>query len=153
MSENVSDYGSKDIVLPSFPSRFEVEDVYNPEAILLGDSGQGVDYQDIVSVDRTIESLRIAQFKLNEHIKIAERKEMLAKMEYDRRFARAYLVSEGKTDGVKRSIAQITVEDYENKWMVRQQIVKELIRQSRLMNNEFEALKVLSYNMRKEMDV
>jgi hypothetical protein len=142
----------RDIVLPKFPEKINIEGVYKPEPVLMGDSGQGGDYDDIIAIDRAIESVRSALFKINNAIRVSERKEVIAKLEYERRFARAYLTCEGRTDAVKKSIAQITVEEYENTWVIYQQYSKELTRQARLMNNEFEALKMLSYNIRKEID-
>jgi ribosomal protein L29 len=150
---DLTDLGNSGIDLPHIVNPFPLEQDYVPESILEMQSSQIGDYNDIITINKAIDKVRIAMFKVNENLRQAEAKVSESKVEYDRRYNRAYILADNaKTSEVRRTIAQIKTEKYENKLIVRQEVVKELVRRTRLMSNELEALKTLSYNVRKEMD-
>lgn len=140
-------YSGIRIELPSFPE--SRGDGYVPERIV---DPHG-DYQDIIAVNKAIDGVRIRLFKVNALLKHVERKAIEAQAAYDRMFNRAFLDAEGRTAEMKRCIAQIQTEPEQNKVLVAQQMAKELSRQSRQMSMELEALKTVSYNIRKVSDL
>ena len=152
--EELMSLGMSDIDMPNVVNPFPLEDDYVPESILeMQNNGQIGDYNDMVAINKSIDQVRLAMFKINEKLRIAEEKVSLSKVEYERKYNREYLLADtAKTSEVRRTIAQIKTEKYENKMLVRQEVVKELVRRTRLMASELEALKTLSYNVRKEMD-
>lgn len=135
-----------------FTDPFPLSKDYIPEEVLISESGQLTDYNDMRAVNLAIDKLRIAMYKTADHVKEAERRAASSKLTYEREFNRSYLLSEGKTDGVRRAIAQIKTEDLENKWRTRDMIVRELNSRLRLMSVELDALKTLAFNMRKELE-
>lgn len=138
--------------VPVFTDPFPLEKDYVPEEVLISESGQLADYNDMRAVNLAIDKLRIAMYKTSDHLKEAEQRAAKSKLAYDRAFNRSYLLSEGKTDGIRRAIAQIKTEDLENKWRTRDMIVRELNSRLRLMSVELDALKTLAFNMRKELE-
>lgn len=151
--DELTELGSSSIDLPEMVNPFPFEKDYVPQTILSMKIEQVGDYNDMAAINQAIDTVRIAMFKINENLRVAEAKVASAKIAYDRNYNRSYiLASDAKTEGVRKAIAQIKSEAYENKLVVRQDIVRELIRRTRLMANELEALKTLSYNVRKEMD-
>ena len=135
-----------------FTDPFPLSKDYIPEEVLISESGQLTDYNDMRAVNLAIDKLRIAMYKTADHVKEAERRAATSKLTYEREFNRSYLLSEGKTDGVRRAIAQIKTENLENKWRTRDMIVRELNSRLRLMSVELDALKTLAFNMRKELE-
>lgn len=135
-----------------FTDPFPLSKDYIPEEVLISESGQLTDYNDMRAVNLAIDKLRLAMYKTADHVKEAERRAATSKLTYEREFNRSYLLSEGKTDGVRRAIAQIKTEDLENKWRTRDMIVRELNSRLRLMSVELDALKTLAFNMRKELE-
>jgi hypothetical protein len=159
MSDNDTDdkgfkeLGLSDIDLPHIVNPFPLEQDYVPESILELQNNQVGDYNDMVAINKSIDQVRLAMFKINENLRVAEARAAKSKVEYDRNYNREYILADSaKTSEIRRTIAQIKTEKYENKLIVRQEVVKELVRRIRLMSNELEALKTLSYNVRKEMD-
>lgn len=135
-----------------FSDPFPLSRDYVPEEVLISESGQLADYSDMRAINLAIDKLRLALYKTSDHLKEAERRSAKSKLDYERAYNRNYLLSEGKTDSVRKAIAQIKSEKLENKWRTRDMIVRELNSRLRMMSIELDALKTLAYNMRKEIE-
>ena len=144
---------SQPVIVPKMVDPFPLEADYVPQSVLSIQAGQVGDYTDVKAINEAIDRVRIAIFRTSEHLRQAEAKETQARIEYERRFNRAYLSTNARTEGIRRAMASMKAESYENRVIVRSQIVKELVRRTRVMANELDALKTLAYNARREMDV
>lgn len=137
---------------PRWKDPFPLGADYVPEEVLISESGQLADYNDMRDVNLAIDKLRIAMYKTSEHLKDAEQKAMESKLVYERQYNRYYLTAEGKTESVKRTIASIKAEDLENKMQTRAFVAQDMKNRLRLMTVELDALKTIAFNMRKEID-
>lgn len=156
---NPEDYPSyKDwarvIPTPSLQMRepFPREDDYVPYSISQLMVQQTADFSDLQAVNKEIDELRIAMFKVDDHLREAEQRLAVSKAEYDMAYNRAYMMTDDvKTDAQRRIISDIKCESQKNKLIVREEIVRDLKSRVRLFANEMNALQTLSYNMRKEL--
>ena len=143
---------ARPVSTPQWKDPFPLDADYVPEETLISESGQLADYNDMRAVNLAIDKLRIAMYKTNEHLKDAERRAMESKLVYDRQYNRFYLTAEGKTESIKRAIAAVKSEEFENKMHTRAFVVQEMKRRLRLMTVELDALKTIAFNMRKEIE-
>lgn len=151
--EDYSSYIKIQIDPPKWADKYPIENIYEPHQIVpISETGQMADFTTMQECNKAIESCRIALFQFNDALKKIERSATSAQATYNRHWNRAYLEAEGKTDSIRRAIADIKTEKYENDLLAKQQVAKEMGRKLRLMNNELEALKLISYNLRKEID-
>ena len=109
------------------------------------------DYETLEDLGSTINAARFALFKVNDQINKYERKEKLAKTEYDRAYRRAYITSTEKTDSLKRTKASLQCEELENAWLVASQMKDELIRLSYSLRTELQTLQAIGNNIRQQM--
>lgn len=152
-NDDYSEYTSKEVTLPRWADSYPIESAYTPMQIVpISETGQMADFHSMQECNRAIEACRVAIFQFNDALKKIERASQLAELSYTRHYNRAYLEAEGRTEGIKRAIADIQSEKYQNDLIVKQQVAKEMGRKLRLMTNELDALKIISYNMRKEID-
>lgn len=110
-----------------------------------------VDYENLEDVGKAITQARIGLFKINEKVNTYERKETVAKTQYDREYRRAYLNSTAKTEMQKKSRAELMCENLENEVIEYKQIKIELLRYSSLLRLELESLQTISNNLRQQM--
>lgn len=110
-----------------------------------------IDHEDVQAINTTINSLRVAMFKVSQWIVVAERREKTIKSAYDRKLRREYLTSTEKTDARKKEYAALMSEEEENELVYIQQVKSELIRYSRLLDTEMSTMNTLSNNMRQQM--
>lgn len=111
------------------------------------------DHEDLLRLNHQLDADRLALFKVSSAIRRAEREELQAQARYEREYNRAYLMSEAKPDSARKAMAEIQTEKWKNKWLVARQLTRELVRASQNIGDDLDTLKVLSYNMRKEMDL
>lgn len=139
----------------------EPSDRMNPERLkekfCIGESvfadATASDHDDLLRINHQLDADRLALFKLSSAIRKAEREELRAKARYECEYNRAYMMSEAKPDSARKSMAEMQTEKWKNKWAVARQLTRELVRTSQDISNDLDTLKVLSYNMRKEMDL
>lgn len=110
-----------------------------------------IDHEDVQAINTTINSLRVAMFKVAQWIVVAERREKRIKAAYERKLRREYLTSTERTDARKKEYAALMSEEEENELVYIQQVKAELIRYSRLLDTEMSTMNTLSNNMRQQM--
>lgn len=140
------------IDLPEFKDPFPMESGYVPTPVISGE-GTIADYDDFRKINQQIDALRVGLYEMSKHIREAELRWRRAKIDYDRHFSRAYLAIEAKTEAMRKAIASIQCEVYENRMISREFIYNDLKRRAVQMVNELDALKTLAYNFRKEADL
>lgn len=109
------------------------------------------DYEDLEDLGKAITQARIGLFKLNEKINEYERKEVIAKSNYERQLRRFYLESTAKTEAQKKARAELACEFLENDLLQIKQIKAEIIRYTGLLKSELETLNTVSNNLRQQM--
>lgn len=137
----------------NFLNPYPNEKDYSPQSVyqLMAEQA-GTNATDMQIVNEQIDKLRIGMYSLYQHVQTAERKLARAKSRYEMTYNRIYLETDDvKTDSQRRAVTDIKCEKLKNRVEVCDAIVKDLRSRSRLMANDLDALKTLSYNMRKEI--
>lgn len=110
-----------------------------------------VDYENLDSVNDTINSVRVALFRVTRGLDDTERKLRIAKTVYDRKFRREYLSSTQRTEAQKKVEAALMTEQLEDKIIYLEQMKAELQRRATLFRDELSAMTVLSNNIRQQI--
>lgn len=118
-----------------------------------GEAENIVDYENLVDVNNTINSLRVAMFKLTRGLDDTERKLKLAKVKYERAFRREYLTSSEKTETRKKEYASLMTEDIEDEVIYLDQMRSEFVRRATLMRDELSIMNTLSNNIRQQIKI
>lgn len=109
------------------------------------------DYENLSELAEAINAARLALFKITEKLNEAERRGRRAKLEYERRWRRFYALSNARTEGGKRTDADTLSEDYEDKYLVYEQLAKELGRYANALRIELQTLQSVGNNTRQQM--
>lgn len=118
-----------------------------------GEAENIVDYENLADVNNTINSLRVAMFKLTRGLDETERKLKLAKVKYERAFRREYLTSSEKTETRKKEYASLMTEDIEDEVIYLDQMRSEFVRRATLMRDELSIMNTLSNNIRQQIKI
>lgn len=110
-----------------------------------------VDYENLENINDTINSLRVALFKVTKAIDNNERKLRYAKVNYDREFRREYLMSTERTETRKKEFAALMSEQLEDKVIYLEQVNSEIKRRSTLLRDELGIMNTLSNNIRQQL--
>ena len=110
-----------------------------------------LDYETFDELSNAINSARLALFDATDKLNTVDRKSRIAKTEYERRWRRAYLSSNEKTDFAKRTYADIVCEEYEDDYLVKEQVVKEMGRICNVLRLELQTLQTVSNNLRQQL--
>lgn len=138
--------------LPEFKDPFPMDQGYRPIPVISGE-GTIADHEDFSRLNSQIDTLRVGLYDISVNIKSAELKLRKAQVEYKRRLDRAYLSVDAKTEQMRKTIASVQCEAYENVVITREFIYNDLKRRASQMVSELDALKTLAYNLRKEADL
>lgn len=130
--------------LPTFPPNF-AGDHYDPNP--------DVDYNDLTSLGRQINSARKALFKANRGLTIAQRDEAVSKFAYRRAHNRAMVSLSGGSEKQRLATADLQTEELYGQWLVKERIVEEMLNQVRAMRTELDSLTVLSHNLRAQINI
>lgn len=109
------------------------------------------DYGDLEKVDQATTKARKALFILTAAMNEASRKVSLFKAKRDRTWKRAYIVSDQKTDTLKKMWADLEVEDIDDELLVQEQYLSELNRESNALRLELQALQAIGNNIRQQV--
>ena len=108
-----------------------------------------LDYETFDELSNAINSARLALFDATDKLNTVDRKSRIAKTEYERRWRRAYLSSNEKTDFAKRTYADICVRMRMTTWL--KQVVKEMGRICNVLRLELQTLQTVSNNLRQQL--
>lgn len=112
-----------------------------------------VDYQDLLHVNLEIVSLVKRMHDVREDMKLAERAVIKTRIEYDQALRRETLKVSGSTEKVRQAWAEINCESLYKNWQISVQVMKELQQFSRDVRTELDALKEISNNIRRHIDI
>lgn len=143
--EGASELVGISVTLPNF-YKWKVKGIYDYDKMI-------VDYENLEDLAKATNKARQALFIITDKLNEYERKEKLAKMEYDRHFRREYLTSSEKTESAKRARAELKCEELENTWQTYVQLNSELIRLSHSMRQELQMLQSIGNNLRQQLKI
>lgn len=138
----LSEFNAK-INLPDF-YQWKINQIYEYDS-------QVNDYESMEELSKSISKARTALFRLNDKINEYERKERVAKLEYERKYRREYLKSTEKTETAKRTRAELKCEELENEWIKNEQLTKELNRMAFAVRTELQTLQTIANNLRQQL--
>lgn len=112
-----------------------------------------VDYQNLVHVNLEIISLMKRMHSVREDMRAAERAVIKTRIAYDQSLRRELIKVSGATEKVRQAFAEIQCEELYKNWQIAVQIMKELQQFSKDVRTELDALKEISNNLRRQIDI
>lgn len=109
------------------------------------------DYQSLEELAQAINAARLALLGTTDKLNACERRGKKAKIAYERFWRRQYMLSNAKTDGARRIDADILAEEYEDQYLVYEQLSKELSRNANALRIELQTLQAIGNNIRQQL--
>lgn len=117
---------------------------YEPETI---------DMSDLSSINKEIALLRIRIHKIRKELDKANRISQQAKYQYEQEKKRILIGLSGGSDKQREAVAELMAEELLTKAIVSQAVHQEIVNHSRDIRYELEALREMSNNLRKQIDI
>lgn len=117
---------------------------YEPETI---------DMSDLSSINKEIALLRIRIHKIRKELDKANRISQQAKYQYEQEKKRILIGLSGGSDKQREAVAELMAEELLTKSIVSQAVHQEIVNHSRDIRYELEALREMSNNLRKQIDI
>ena len=114
---------------------------------------EDVDYTDLSKVNREIQNLRIRLHRIRIEMKSAERMALKTKYAYDGQRKRILIGLSGGSAGEREAIAELLCEEAYGAFLVASSVAKEITQHSRDLRTELEALREISNNLRRQIDL
>lgn len=112
-----------------------------------------VDYSDLSAVNKEISMLRLRLHKIRKELRIAARKAMQARYVYEQEKKRTWIGISGGSDKSREAMAELLCEERYSAYLVASVVEKEIIQHSRDIRTELDALKEISNNLRRQIDL
>ena len=112
-----------------------------------------IDMSDLREINKEINNLRIRIHRLRKELDKANRKAVLAKYQYEQAKKRILIGLSGGSDKQREAIAELMTEELLSISVVCQAVAQEIQQHSRDTRNELDALKEISNNLRKQIDL
>lgn len=117
---------------------------YEPEAL---------DMSDLSSINKEISLLRIRIHKIRQELDKTNRIAQQAKYQYEQEKKRILIGLSGGSDKQREAVAELMAEELLTKSIVAQAVHQELVNHSRDIRYELDALREISNNLRKQIDI
>jgi len=112
-----------------------------------------VDYQDLVSLNRELQRLRVRMANIRRAMRDAGREAVEAKMVYQRALRRALVQQSGGTAETRKANAELQCEELEADMAMKAQVSDEYNTLFRSVRDDIENAKVVAYNLRALMNL
>ena len=112
-----------------------------------------VDLTDLANINKEITNLRIRLHGIRKELKIAERFHLKHKYAYESEKKRIWIGITGGSDKSREALAEVMKEELYSNFKVAEAVAKELSQHNRDMRMELDALKELSNNQRRQIDI
>lgn len=143
-TEQESPYSDRRITLPSFGG---VENPYDYQ-------NEIDDYESIERLSSAINAARRALFEVTDKLNELERKEVSAKLAYERAYKREYLnLYTVKPEAARKITAELKCEKLENKYLSLQQLKNEYYRISNTIRIELQSYQGIGNNLRQQLKI
>ena len=112
-----------------------------------------VDLTDLNNINREIVNLRIRLHRIRKEMKQADRLAMKHKYAYESEKKRIWIGISGGSDKSREAAAEVMTEQLMTNYLVAAAVAKEITQQNRDLRMDLDALKELSNNQRKQIDI
>lgn len=112
-----------------------------------------IDATDLSVINREMNRCRARLFHVSQSQRHAQRDFVEADLAYHRQMRRALVQVSGSTAEVRKAIAEMECEPFENDVVVKRQLVEELRKRSQDVRDDLKAVEILSHNARAQMDL
>ena len=114
---------------------------------------EDVDYGDLRAVNKEIVDLRIRLHRIRKELKQADRMALKAKYSYEQDKKRVWIGISGGSDKSREAMAELLCEEAYSYYLVASTVAKEVMQHSRDIRTELDALKEISNNLRRQIDL
>lgn len=114
---------------------------------------EDVDYSDLSAVNREIQMLRIRLHRIRIELKDTERTASRFKYAYEAGKRRVMISLSGGSAGEREAMAELMCEEDYTKYLVSSTVSKEIMQHNRDIRTELEALREISNNLRRQIDL
>lgn len=114
---------------------------------------EDVDYSDLSAVNREIQMLRMRLHRIRIELKEAERIASRYKYAYEAQKRRVMIALSGGSAGEREAMAELMCEEDYTKYLVASTVAKEITQHNRDIRTELEALREISNNLRRQIDL
>lgn len=112
-----------------------------------------VDYQDLASLNRELQGLRIRMARIRREMRNSGRAAVEAKLKYQRALRRALVQQSGGTAEMRKANAELQCEELEADMSMKAQVSEEYVTLFRSVRDDIENAKVVAYNLRALMNL
>lgn len=112
-----------------------------------------IDYNDLSTVNRQLNELRTRLHRIRKEMIKADREFLRARFSYESEKKRIMISISGATANEREAMSELLSEDKYSEMLVAQQVAKELSQHNSALRSELEALRELSMNARRIMDL
>lgn len=112
-----------------------------------------VDFSDLANINRELTNLRIRIHQVRNDYKTAKRVATHLKYVYEQGKKRSWIQLSGGTEKTREAIAEIMNQDAYTEYLVADTLANELSDMSRVLRTELDALKEISNNQRRQIDI
>jgi hypothetical protein len=142
---NLDNYPAATFPVPSSVSIVSAFENYEPDPT--------IDFTDLHNVTNEIIHLRIRLHKIRIELKAAKRKALIHKVTYEQEKKRTWIGITGGSDKSREAAAEIMTEQLMTNFLVASAVAEELNQHSRDIRTELDALKEISNNLRRQIDM
>jgi hypothetical protein len=112
-----------------------------------------VDFSDLNNINRELIKLRIRIHEVRNDFKKAKRASTHAKYVYEQEKKRIWIQLSGGSEKTREAMAEIMTQDAYTEFLVANVIADEMAEMSRVLRTELDALKEISNNQRRQIDI
>lgn len=112
-----------------------------------------IDYSDLSAINTEISKLRMRLHRIRKELKQSERAALKAKYTYEAAKKRTWISITGGSDKSREAMAELLCEKEYSVYLVTAAISKEITQHSRDIRTDLDALKELSNNLRRQIDL
>jgi hypothetical protein len=147
---NLEDYPAKN----RLPQAGEIQERYKmPIRNIDYEPDEDVDFSDLANINLEINKLRIRIHQVRNDYKKAKRITVHLKYMYEQEKKRIMIQVTGASEKIKEAMADIMVQDSYTEFLVADTLCNELAEMSRVLRTELDALKEISNNQRRVIDI
>lgn len=110
-----------------------------------------LDYGEFDNLNKSLVDIGLSLKNINKKLAKYEKQKTELDVQYKRKYRKAFLETEVKTESHRKIYAEIACEDLEIKILYLDQIIKELTRISFSLRTELEIVQTIGHNIRREM--
>ena len=142
---NLDDYPQAALPIPSHVTTVSKWADFEPDA--------DIDYTDLANVTKSIIDLRIRLHQVRKELTVAKRMALKAKYNYEQQKKRIWIGITGGSDKSREAAAELMTESLQGDYLVASAVADEIMQHSRDIRTELDALKEISNNLRRQIDL